>query len=76
MRRLRRMPASCRSPSEIMSSTPCTEEVCIALMRLSAASHCSVPSSSFTWMRRPSADTTRAPMATSNSRPDIGSIQM
>ena len=33
-------------------------------------------SSSMTWIRCPLADTIRAPIATSNSRADTGSIQM
>lgn len=167
MSRFLRMPASWRSPREIMSSTPCTDVGCIALILRSGVSHCSwkimavincsmcnnmlikesktetifkglfkvgktmyfltVPlssqkqkicmvthhfegltnsctlkvintvmwckhspdsaaclwrhsltweSSSCTWMRRPSALTTRAPIATSNSRLDTGSIHM
>lgn len=35
-----------------------------------------LPSSSLTWMRFPSAEITLAPIATSNSLPDIGSIQI
>lgn len=76
MSRFLSIPASCRSPREIMSSTPCTEVACMALMRRSGGSHCSCPSSSLTRIRRPSAASTRAPMATSNSRPDTGSIHM
>lgn len=70
------MPASWRSPKEIISSTPCTDEACIALILRSWLSHCSRPSSSLTWIRRFSAETTRAPIATSNSFPVTGSIQM
>lgn len=70
------IPASCRSPSPIMSSTPCMDVACMALIRLSGESQCSSPSSSLTAILRPSAETTFAPMATSNSLPEMGSIQM
>lgn len=70
------MPASCKSPNDIISSTPCTDEACMAFIRRSGVNHCSSPSSSLTCILRPSADITRAPIATSNSLPDAGSIQM
>ena len=70
------MPASWRSPRPIMSSTPCTEVGCMALIRRSGVSHISLPSSSTTWIFLPSAEMTLAPMATSNSRRDIGSTHM
>jgi hypothetical protein len=43
------MPASCRSPRLIMSSTPWTEVGCMALILRSGVSHCSSPSSSTTY---------------------------
>ena len=76
MRRFLRMPASWRSPRLIMSSTPWTEVGCMALILRSGVSQDSSPSSSTTWIFLPSAATTLAPMATSNSRLEIGSIQM
>ncbi len=76
MRRFLRIPASWRSPRLIMSSTPWTEVGCMALILRSGVSHCSSPSSSTTWILRPSAAATRAPMATSNSLRELGSIQI
>ena len=48
----------------------------MALIRRSGVSHISLPSSSTTWIFLPSAEMTLAPMATSNSRRDIGSTHM